>query len=711
MRHTPTLEVLDLTVAYRQRGEWLEAVRNFSLKIRPGETYGLVGESGSGKTTLAMSILRYLPQNGRVMGGAVRFEGRDLLKLKTAEMRRVWGRELGLVPQNPLSSLNPSMTLGEQMAEGLRQIEGLGRQTALQRSEQLLRMVRIPDPQRVLGLYPHQISGGMQQRVLIAMAVAPAPKLLVLDEPTTNLDATTQASILDLFGDLIQGMQTAALYVTHNLGVVARLCDRVAVMYAGELVEDAPLSDLFRQPLHPYTQALINSVPRLGENKKQVELQAIEGLPPALGPRIESCVFINRCPLAIDICRKRPPLYAIGRERQSRCHRWMELARGEVFTLQGLRRPALAASFDRGRHQPAQDAVGAVEAAPLLNLKDVSVTFEPRALLGSLFARGERLPVRAVNRINLQARRGRTLGIVGESGSGKSTLARAIAGLVERTGGDIQLMGVSLPAGLQGRDLDILRSLQMVFQNLEEAFNPYLTLGETLRRPFLNLMKLNPEQAELEVRKLLSAVRLPAEYAERLPRQLSGGERQRAAIARAIATRPALVLADEPVSALDVSVQASILNLLHDIQVEQGNTLLFISHDLAVVGYLADEIAVTYLGFLMEYSAADSLFQPPYHPYTEALLAAIPSVDPDAAREEDRLETRPEIRRELRLKGEIPSPTHIPSGCPFHTRCPRFLGDICVEQTPPWREDPATGKRYLCHIPVEALKAMQTPLV
>jgi peptide/nickel transport system ATP-binding protein len=537
-------------------------------------------------------------------------------------------------------------------------------------------------------MYPHQVSGGMQQRVLIAMAVASVPKLLVLDEPTTSLDTTTQVSILDLFRDLIQGLQTSALYVTHNLGVVAQLCDRVAVMYAGELVEDAPLAELFRQPLHPYTQALMNSVPRLGESKQMVELQAIEGLPPGLGSRPEGCVFIDRCPLAIEICRQRPPLYNPTRARRTRCHRWMELAKGEAAAGQGTRQAA----------RRAQPLVLDTE-PPGLTLEDVSVVFQSPVSFRGLLAGHPRQAVRAVNHVNLRAWQGQTLGIVGESGSGKSTLARAIAGLVERTGGEIQLMGVTLPRGLSGRDLKTLQSLQMIFQNPEEAFNPHLTVGEALRRPFINLLGMQPAQADREVRRLISAVRLPEVSISKLPGQLSGGELQRAAIARAIAARPALALADEPVSALDVSVQAAILNLLDEIQIEQGNTLLFISHDLAVVGYLADEIVVTYLGHIMEHSSAEFLFQPPYHPYTEALLSAIPSLDPEAA------------STEIRLHGEIPSPAQIPSGCPFHTRCPRFLGQICVEVTPPWQVDPHTGKRFFCHIPPEELQAMQTMVV
>lgn len=692
----PTLKVENLSVAYRFEADWREAVHDISFEISAGQTYGLVGESGSGKTTLAMAIMRYLPENGRISAGRVEFDGRDLAALSQAEMRRIWGAEISLVPQNPLSSLNPSIRIGEQVAETLRRHEGLNQQAAADRVQQLLRLVRLPDPKRVAESYPHQISGGMQQRVLIAMALSTAPRLLVLDEPTTSLDVTTQASILDLFGDLIQGVQTSALYVTHNLGVVAQMCDRVAVLYAGELVEDAPLADLFHRPLHPYTQGLLDSVPKLGQIKADAALQGIQGQIPPLGKRPGGCVFSPRCPLAIDICQQRPPLYVAGSGRLSRCHRWEEIAAGKVSARQEQEAGSRVESSGR-RANDGRPAAGELE--EVLEVKDLSVHFNLGRSLAETLAGQPARKVRALNEVSLVISRGKTIGLVGESGSGKTTLARVVAGLVSPTGGAIDLLGLPLPDGLSKRSLETLRHLQMIFQNPEEALNPYRTVGASLRQPLMTLLKKTPAEADAQVVRLLAAVRLPSDYAQRMPGQLSGGEKQRVAIARAFATNPDLLLADEPVSSLDVSVQATILNLLDELQIEQGSAMLFISHDLAVVGYLADVIAVIYLGYLMEITQAGDLFKRPYHPYTEALLSAVPVASPDVRRES------------IRLKGDIPSPTEVPSGCPFHTRCPRFLGDICVKDIPPWRTDPITGKRYFCHIPVDELRAVQEKVV
>jgi peptide/nickel transport system ATP-binding protein len=685
----PILRVDNLAVAYQVGGRWLDAVRDVSLEIQRGKTYGLVGESGSGKTTIAMAIMGFLGPQGKVRQGKIEFDGQSLLDLNPAQMRRVWGNQISLVPQNPLSALNPSILVGEQIAETLRHHQGMDRQQARQRTVQLLRTVRLPDPERVADSYPHQISGGMQQRVMIALAVSANPRLLVLDEPTTSLDVTTQASILDLFRDLIQGLETSVLYVTHNLGVVAQICDRVAVLYAGELVEDAPLNDLFRQPLHPYTQGLLDSVPKLGQSKHHVQLQPIKGQIPALGARPEGCVFMDRCPLAIEKCKQRPPLYQAIGGRRTRCHRWEELAAGQVSAHQ----QPLQAS------QPHPETAGATGAsAPIIKVEGVSVFYDVRRSLAEILARRQARKLHAVERVSFNASAGMTLGLVGESGSGKTTLARAIVGLVERSGGKLELLGLSLPANLGKRDLETLRHLQMVFQNPEEALNPYLTVGASLRRPLINLLQMPSGEADREVARLLQEVGLPADYAQRMPGQLSGGEKQRVAIARAFASNPDLLVADEPVSSLDVSVQATVLNLLHELQQEYHSTLLLISHDLAVVGYLADEIAVIYLGHLMEFSKSQGLFEPPYHPYTEALLSAIPLPNPRSRQEQ------------IRLEGDVPSPLNVPSGCPFHTRCPRFLGEICVNVDPPWHFDEVSGTRYYCHIPPDELRAVQKPI-
>ena len=675
------LKITDLTIAYQHGRSYLAAVRDFSLHIAAGQTYGLVGESGSGKTTVALAVMRYLSGSGQVLGGQIEFDGRDLLALTPTEMRQVWGRQLSLVPQDPLSSLNPSIRVGEQLAELLRHHLDLSPAEAEAQAIALLDTVRVPDPARVARSYPHEISGGMQQRVLIALALSTEPKLLVLDEPTTSLDVTTQAAVLDLFRDLIRDRQTAVLYVTHNLGVVARICDRVAVLYAGELVEDAPTTTLYHQPLHPYTQGLLDSVPKLGQSKTGVQLQAIPGQIPSLAERHTGCVFAPRCTLAIEKCLvERPSLDTAAPGHQVRCHRWPEIAAGEIT----VRQDGATAVTTNGSHSN----------ETVLNLQDVKAHFAVnRSLLDTITGQPHR-SVKAVDGIDLTIRRGRTLGLVGESGSGKTTLARAVIGLMERTGGKIDLLNLALPAKLSQRNLETLRLLQYIFQNPEEALNPYLTIGETLRRPFMTLMGQSRAEADAGAVKLLAAVRLPADYRHRLPGQLSGGEKQRVAIARAFATAPELLLADEPVSSLDVSVQASILNLMGELQVENDSTMLFISHDLAVVGYLADRIAVIYVGHLMEVADAADLFEPPYHPYTEALLSAIPLADPVAK------------QQTIRLEGDVPSQINVPSGCPFHPRCPRYLGDICRDQTPPWQET-AQGNRIFCHIPLADLEAQQ----
>jgi len=677
----PTLFIDNLAVSYRHGKKWQEAVRDFSLRIESSQTYGLVGESGSGKSTVALAIMRYLSQNGRVDAGEILFEGQDLLEMPTAEMRQVWGDQIAMVPQDPLSSLNPSLRIGEQIAEILRQQLGLSRREADSRSITLLQMVRVPDPERVARSYPHEISGGMQQRALIAMALSTEPRLLVLDEPTTGLDVTTQAAVLDLFQDLIEDRQTAALYVTHNLGVVARICHRVAVLYAGELVEDAPVENIFLQPWHPYTMGLLDSVPQIGQTDSQVLLQAIPGQIPSLDNRPGGCVFAPRCALAIERCHaERPPLEDPVEGRRVRCFRWPEIASGDIaFSRESVNRPP-------ARVSPSDEQV--------LTLNDLQVHFDMGRSLAAAVRRQPGQIVKAVDGVNIVLNRGQTLGVVGESGSGKTTLARAIVGLAIRTGGDIDLLGVNLSPELNKRPLETRKLLQYVFQNPEEALNPYMTIGETLRRPFVTLLNQSREEADSAAEKLLQAVRLPADYKQRLPAQLSGGEKQRVSIARAFATKPDLLITDEPVSALDVSVQASILNLLRDIQSNNDNTLIFISHDLAVVAYVADLIAVMYVGHIMELSVAETLFQPPYHPYTEALLSAIPSLDPLA--KQDR----------IHLQGDVPSQINLPSGCPFHRRCPRNLGDICKSKTPPWQET-ESGDRIFCHIPLQDLKSAQ----
>ncbi len=676
------LRVDKLSVTYRTPQGVIKALRDVSLEIQPGQVFGVVGESGSGKTSLALAILRYLPASAEIQAGTVHFNGQDLSQLDIERMRKIWGAQLGFVPQDPESALNPTLKVGEQVAEVLRRHRGLSKHEANNLSLTWLERVRLPEPAKVASSYPHQLSGGMQQRVMIASALCIEPALLILDEPTTNLDATTQAVFLDLISELIADQKTAAMYITHNLGVVAKISDELAVLYAGEIVERGPTRESFRFPHHPYTRGLLDSVPRLGKSKNQLPLRAIQGRIPPLDNLPVGCVFRERCPLAIDICVEPTPLYVSQDRRASRCHRWQEIAQGVV---------------DAGQIPTSSERISRVtgEQQAVLTVDSLSVAYaRRRSLFHPLIGRaGE--SIKAVKSLSFEIQPGETLGLVGESGSGKSTAARAILGLEVPQAGRIDMQGQRLAPRLRNRSLDDRGLVQMVFQNANEAFNPYQTVGESLRRPLIRLLNMRSEEATKLVVQLLESVQLPASYAQRFPGSLSGGERQRVAIARAFASSPALLLADEAVSALDVSVQAAILNLLGEMQASNGSAILFISHDLGAVGYIADHIAVIYLGQLMQLSSSEDLFQPPYHPYTEALLSAIPLLDPEARQER------------IRLEGDLPDPTEITAGCPFESRCPRRIGDICRDVTPPWQI--GRGKqRIFCHIPIEELEEQQS---
>jgi peptide/nickel transport system ATP-binding protein len=676
------LRIEGLRVSYGAAPGAPSVLRDIDLVIDAGQAYGLVGESGSGKSTLALAVMRHLASPGRVDAGRILLGGDDLLTFDEAAMRRVWRTRIKLVPQDPLASLNPRLRVGQQIAEGL---DGPPRSRPATVHE-LLARVGLADPVRVARSFPHQLSGGMQQRVMIALALSGQPELLILDEPTTNLDVTTEATILDLVGDLIAERDTAVLYVSHSLGVVAQLCDRVAVLYAGELVEDAAVGDLYASPLHPYTRALLDSVPKLGQDRRSEQLRPIAGSFPDPSALPGGCVFAPRCPIATDFTRAcRPELERAGATRRVRCHRWREIADG---TLSARQTDAAAV--------PSDVAEGDGEGELVLGVDGLEKRFPVRRGLLDVLSSRPREQVHAVSGVDLEIRRTTTLGLIGESGSGKSTLARCVIGLIPPSDGDMTLLGEPLAPDLAHRDPKVLGRLQMVFQNADEALNPHMRVGEILRRPLERLAGASPERVRERLADLLDAVRLSPEYADRLPAELSGGERQRVAIARAFAAEPDLLVFDESVSGLDVSVQASVLNVLGALQAEQGSAYLFISHDLAVVGYLADEIAVIYLGRLMEVGPAAAVLAPPYHPYTEALLSAIALPDPLVRRER------------IRLRGEAPSPVDPPSGCPFHTRCPRFLGDICVEREPPWQED-ERGKRVFCHIPLADLERAQRP--
>lgn len=677
----PVIEAQNLNIEYQLAKRWYNAIHDVSLAIQPLEVHGLVGESGSGKSTLGLSLMRYLSGNARIASGRVLLDGDDLVRKSTGEMRDIWGSKLSLVPQNPLSSLNPSYTVGEQISEITRRHEQLARPDAWGKAVEMLRRVKIADPEIVARRYPHQLSGGMRQRVTIAMALSTRPRLLVLDEPTTALDVTTQAVMLDLFRDLIHDNQAAALYVSHDLGTVAQMCDRVTVLYGGEVMESAPVRQIYHKPLHPYTSGLLASLPRPVTEGSDLRLPTIGGVAPSLMERPSACVFVTRCPVALDICRiHKPPLETIGDGRLVRCHRWQEIADGELS-------PHVPPEPSPPTAPPRQGYV--------LQADSIYKSFENTNFLDRLLGKPAR-PVRAVDGVSLKIRARSTLGLVGESGSGKTTLARAIVALTPADSGSVELLDVPLSLELSERSKAALCNLQMVFQNPNDTLNPYRNIGQTLGRTIRMLDGRQKSLSEIRDRvlELLRAVRLPENYIDRYPGELSGGEKQRVAVARAFAGNPALVLADEPTSSLDVSVQAVVLNLLKDLRNEHGASYLLISHDLDVVSYLSDWIVVMYLGEVVEEGTTAHVYSAPSHPYTEALISAIPVPDPDAP------------QGAIRLEGDIPSARNIPTGCRFHTRCPRKIGSICEQQAPPWR-DAGEGHHIRCHIPIEELIVLQ----
>ncbi len=671
----PTLDVAHLSIGYRRGTRLLRVVDDVSFSIRPGEAYGLVGESGCGKTTVAMSLMRYLPENAVVdEASRIGFDGADLLAADRATLQDWRGNRIAMVYQNPGSALNPSMTVGAQVAETYRVHGGLAARAAREAAREMLAKVRLPDPEAVLDRYPHQLSGGQQQRVMIAMALAVNPDLLVLDEPTTGLDATVEAEVLDLVEALRAEYRTAVLFISHNLGVVARICDRVGVLYAGRLIEEGPCREIFAEPRHPYTRGLLDAAPRRGRMKAAGRLDSIPGSLPAIGEDLAGCAFAPRCPIAEDRCRTEAPvLEPVLPGRQARCFR-----QDEVHTLGSVAAPVPA------------PAAGTPEV--LLEITNLTKRYR----------QGGR-EVAAVNDVSLHVNRGEVFGLVGESGSGKTTLAKCLVGMVDPTEGAIRFEDTELTGGsaVRGRRRQraVRRKIQMVFQNPETALNPRHSVGHILRRAVALLDDAVAGRAERAERAadLARSVRLEPRHLDVRPSQLSGGLKQRVVIARSFAGTPSLVVCDEPVSALDVSVQAAILNLLVDLQYAKGVSYVFISHDMAVVRYIADRIGVMYLGQLVETGSTDAVFAPPHHPYTEALISAAPSLDPETERER------------IRLAEDAPVPSAATAGCRFESRCPRRLGDVCRTEEPPWQES-EDGNRYRCHIaPAELLRLQLAP--
>jgi len=666
MSAEPAIQMEDLEVVYRVRGVDRPVLRGLSITIAKGESYGLVGESGCGKTTAAFTIMRYLPRNGRVVSGSIRADGADLLTMSEAEVRRLRASTISMVYQNPGAALNPAIRVGDQIAEVFR-LRGHDRSESLDRAQEMLRKVQISDPAGGMRRYPHQLSGGGQQRVVIAMALASDPTLLILDEPTTGLDATVESEVLDLVAALREEFGTSVLFISHNLAVIRKMCERVGVLYAGRLVEEGEAETVFTEPRHPYTVGLLRCIPRGGLRKDRDRLDTIPGYLPQLGADLTGCVFADRCGLVQEICRTdEPPLHPLGNGHSSRCH-FHDKAAEVPYTASSIPEPGTAPANGDG----------------LVRLEHASKTFSH-----------EGSTVRALVDVDLSIAAGETLGLVGESGCGKTTLARVLLGLTAPDDGStVELDGRRLAARVVKRDREQVRALQTVFQNPDSALNRRFSVRRIIGRALEKLVGLHGKRREERLKEIASSVRFDERLLSARPVQLSGGLKQRVAIGRAFAGEPRVVVCDEPTSALDVSVQAAILNLLADLQAKEGVTYLFISHDLGVVRYLADRIAVLYLGRLMEVGPAEAVFNPPHHPYTEALLSAVPTLEG---------EERPRIR----LQGEIPSAADPPSGCVFHTRCPRYLGAICEEQEPPLAEV-ERGHYIRCHIPVDELRRIQ----
>jgi peptide/nickel transport system ATP-binding protein len=663
----PALAVEHMDVTYRVRGQDRRALRDVSFQIGRNESYGLVGESGSGKSTVALALTRYLPRNGRVSSGSISINGIDPLALGEASLRELRARTVSMVYQEPGRALNPSIKVGRQIAE-VYEIAGLDRKAALERSEAMLRKVQISDPRRVMERYPHQLSGGMAQRAVIAMALAAEPSLLILDEPTTALDATVEAEVLDLVAALREEFDTSVLFISHNLAVIAKMCDRVGVLYAGELVEEGVASEVFDQPRHPYTVGLLRCIPRRGQRKDHGRLDTIPGFLPPPGHSLTGCIFAPRCPIAEEQCRTAPPpAFAISSTRSSRCYRHdqtPDLPRNTPVDVE------LAAHRDA--------------ATAIVTVRGLSKTFD---------SRGE--AVKALVGVDISLERGETLGLVGESGSGKTTLARALLGLITPDQGSVvELDDRPLAGDARRRPREQLKALQIVFQNPDSALNRRHTVRRLISRPITRLAGLSGARLRERLADLVQSVRMEERQLTLRPSQLSGGLKQRVAIARAFAGGPRIVVCDEPTSALDVSVQAAVLNLLVDLQAKEQVTYLFISHDLGLVRYLSDRIAVLYLGRVMELGPAETVFAGPHHPYTEALLSAVPSLDG--------------LRTErIRLSGEIPSAADPPTGCVFHTRCPRRLSSGVCESTEPPLLEVGPGHLMSCHIPIAELQSLQ----
>jgi oligopeptide/dipeptide ABC transporter ATP-binding protein len=724
----PVLEIKDLSTHIQLTKSVVQAVGNMDLHIEPGETLGLVGESGCGKSMTGLSIMGLLPQGGEIVGGSVKLGGRELVGLSDTDLRKIRGNEIAMIFQDPLTSLDPTKTIGYQVAEPVRLHRGASRREALDRAADVLALVGLPRPKERLRDYPHQLSGGMRQRVMIAMALTCEPKLLIADEPTTALDVTIQAQILALLDVLKERLGMAMLLITHDMGVIAGHADRVDVMYAGRLVETTDTGTLFSHMRHPYTQALLGSIPRLSQDGTQ-RLLNIPGLPPDLSDLPPGCRFAARCSHATDKCRaSEPPLVGYGLDHLFAC--WHPVdgpanlgqprhgqprhgqprdgqpRDGQPRDGQGRDgQPRDGEGRDGQEHVPGPTAAvvhrPAGPAGPVLGqpgslpdlggspLLEIANVVKEFPVTSGVILQRKVAKVHAVSGVSFTVNAGETFGLVGESGCGKTTIGRVIVALERPTSGTVLLRGKNISA-LSGGDLRRhRRDLQMMFQDPYSSLDPRMRVGAIIREPLSIQHQGSHQQQQQRVFELLHEVGLPRNAVERYSHEFSGGQRQRIGLARALTLNPQVIVADEPVSALDVSIRAQVLNLMKRLQADHGLTYVVISHDLAVVKYMADRIGVMYLGKLVEQGSGEDIYQRAAHPYTAGLIATIPVPDPAAAR----------VRTEAGISGELPSAINPPSGCRFRTRCP-FAQELCAESEPQLRSF-GPGHVAACHFPLQ----------
>ncbi len=695
---TPVLQLENLRTEFRMRSGSVVAVDGVTFDVAEGESVGIVGESGCGKSTTGLSIMRLLPGTGHVTGGSISLLGRDLATLDEKAMRQVRGNEVALIPQDPMTSLNPTMSIGRQIAEGVRLHRDVSRQQARQRALEVLRLVEMPQPAERLDQYPHELSGGLRQRVMIAMALACEPKLLIADEPTTALDVTIQAQILDLIDELRQRLAMAVVLITHDMGVIAGRTDRVIVMYAGKVAEEAETGELFNRIRHPYSEALLASVPKLDQSRDE-RLASIPGLPPDLSQTITNCRFSPRCQYATDRCRAEDPPLVDTDDSGDLVHRFAcfhpvepneatdpaELVDGTASSTSSPILPGVSPTISADQAQR-RESLG--QAERILEVRDLVKEFP--VMSGAVF-RHQVGSVKAVSGVTFDIRKGETFGLVGESGCGKTTVGRLLVSLDRATSGSIRFEGDEMSALGAGDLRNRRRDLQLMFQDPYASLDPRMRVGTIIREPLKVHGVGTSESQEEKVGSLLDEVGLSRTSVSRYPHEFSGGQRQRIGLARALALDPKMIVADEPVSALDVSIQAQILNLMKDLQSRHDLTYVMISHDLAVVRYMADTIGVMYLGKMVERGPAAEIYAHPAHHYTQGLLDAVPVADVVTARAKARSDTT--------VKGELPSPINPPSGCRFRTRCPAAQ-DICAEVEPPL-SDFGNGHVAACHFPLQ----------